>query len=210
MKIQVAIVEDDKNYNNTLKKVIDYNNQMICVGQFFSGKAALDGLVDLDPDIVLMDLQLYDYWGTDVIRSIKIKNSRIQFIICTNHEDDDKIFDALRSGAVGYLVKGESLENITQAIITSKNGGSPMSNNIAKKVLLHFQNQEQDIQMIEDLTTTEKYILQGLAEGLQYKEIAANKGVSTETVKKHVGSIYRKLNVNNKVEALNKLNHNKY
>jgi len=183
---------------------------MNCVGQFFSGKAALDSLADLDPDIVLMDLQLYDSWGTNVIRTIKIKNSRIQFIICTNHEDDDKVFDALRSAAVGYLVKGESLEKIIQAIITAKNGGSPMSNNIAKKVLCHFQNQEQDFQMVEELTTTEKYILQGLAEGLQYKEIAANKGVSTETVKKHVGSIYRKLNVNNKVEALNKLNHNKF
>ncbi|WP_313031119.1 response regulator transcription factor [Soonwooa sp.] len=193
-----------------MKKVIDYNNQMNCVGQFFSGKAALDSLADLDPDIVLMDLQLYDSWGTNVIRTIKIKNSRIQFIICTNHEDDDKVFDALRSAAVGYLVKGESLEKIIQAIITAKNGGSPMSNNIAKKVLCHFQNQEQDFQMVEELTTTEKYILQGLAEGLQYKEIAANKGVSTETVKKHVGSIYRKLNVNNKVEALNKLNHNKF
>lgn len=210
MKIQVAIVEDDKNYNNTLKKLINYNEQMCCVGQFFSGKAALGNLVTLKPEIVLMDLQLYDSWGTDIIRDLKIQDSKIQFIICTNYEDDEKVFDALRSGAVGYLIKGESLENITQAIITAYNGGSPMSNNIAKKVLLHFQHQEQDQQLVDELTPTEKYTLNGLAEGLQYKEIAANKGISPETVKKHVASIYRKLNVNNKVEALNKLNYNKY
>ncbi|MGL6038200.1 MAG: response regulator [Soonwooa sp.] len=210
MKIQVAIVEDDKNYNNTLKKVINYNNQMSCVGQYFSGKAASDNLVELAPDVVLMDLQLYDSWGTDIIRVLKSQLPKTQFIICTNHEDDDKVFDALRSGAVGYLVKGESLQNITQAIITAQNGGSPMSNNIAKKVLKHFQNQEQDYQLVDELTPAEKYILNGLSEGLQYKEIAANKGISPETVKKHVGSIYRKLNVNNKVEALNKLNISKH
>lgn len=209
MKIQVAIVEDDKNYNNTLKKVINYNDNMCCVGQFFSGKAALEHLPSLNPEIVLMDLQLYDSWGTDVIRTLKSEGSKMTFIVCTNHDSDDKVFDALRSGAVGYLVKGESLQNITSAIINAYTGGTPMSNHVAKKVLKHFQNQEEDLSLINELTPTEKTILLAIAEGLQYKEIAAKKNISTETVKKHMTNIYKKLDVNNKVEAINKLNLNK-
>lgn len=209
MKIQVAIVEDDKNYNNTLKKVINYNDNMCCVGQFFSGNAALEHLPTLNPDIVLMDLQLYDSWGTNIIRTLKSQNSKMIFIVCTNHDDNDKIFDALRSGAIGYLVKGESLQNITSAIMNAFAGGTPMSNHVAKTVLKHFQNQEEDLSLINDLTPTEKTILLSIADGLQYKEIAAKKNISTETVKKHIANIYKKLDVNNKVEAINKLNLNK-
>lgn len=209
MKISVAIVEDDKNYNNTLKKVIDYNENMYCVGQFYSGKAALEHLPNLDPDIVLMDLQLYDSWGMDVIRSLKSGNAKAIFIVCSNYDDDDKVFDAFRSGAMGYLLKGESLNNITSAIISAFAGGTPMSNPISKKVLKHFQDQEEDMSLLNDLTRTERAVLLSIAEGLQYKEIAANKGVSIETVKKHINNIYRKLDVNNKVEAINKLNHTK-
>ncbi|WP_027381324.1 response regulator [Chryseobacterium daeguense] len=209
MSISIAIVEDEKNYNNALKKVIDYQHDMKVIGQFFDGKEALEKLSDMNPDVVMMDIQLQDMLGIDIIEKLKKEMPKTQFIICTSFEDDEKIFNSLKAGATGYLIKGESMDKILSSIRDVYNGGAPMSFSIARRVLSHFEKKTSETQIFDQLTDREKEILELLSQGLLYKEIADKKFISIDTVKKHVGNIYKKLQVNNKVEAINKFNHYK-
>ena len=206
MKTTVAIVEDDKNYNNALKSLLDYSDDLLCVGQFFSGIEALEKIPELSPDVVLMDIQLNDYLGCDLVKIFKSKNITSNFIMCTNYEDEDKIFASFRAGALGYIIKGEGMDKIINSIKEVSKGATPMSNSVAHKVLKHFQNLDQKSTIVNSLTNTELEILELLSEGKMYKEIADKKFVSIETVKKHVSNIYKKLGVSNKVEAINLFN----
>lgn len=207
MSISIAIVEDEKNYNNALKKVIDFQNDMKVVAQFFDGKNALENLHSCNPDVVMMDIQLQDMLGIDVISKIKKDLPTTQFIMCTSFEDDEKVFNSLKAGATGYLVKGESMDKILDSIRDVYNGGAPMSFSIARKVLSYFGRKTIDQTDCEELTKRETEIVELLSAGLLYKEIADKIFISIDTVKKHVGNIYRKLHVNNKVEAINKFNY---
>ncbi len=207
MSISIAIVEDEKNYNNALKKVINYQDDMNVVAQFFNGKDALADLSGLSPDVIMMDIQLQDMLGIEIIEKLKVEMLNTHFIMCTSFEDDDKVFNSLKAGAIGYLVKGESMDKILSSIRDVCNGGAPMSFSIARKVLSHFERKLPQIQGFDELTDREKEILEILSQGLLYKEIADKKCISIDTVKKHVGNIYRKLHVNNKVEAINKFNY---
>lgn len=207
MSISIAIVEDEKNYNHALKKVIDYQNDMKVTAQFFDGNDALQNLPDIAPNVVMMDIQLPDMLGIDIIEKLKKEMPNTQFIMCTSFEDDEKIFNSLKAGAMGYLVKGESMDKILSSIRDVYNGGAPMSFSIARKVLAHFERKDIDTTGMDELTSREKEILELLSLGLLYKEIADQKFISLDTVKKHVGNIYRKLHVSNKVEAINKFNH---
>ncbi|WP_294251486.1 response regulator transcription factor [uncultured Chryseobacterium sp.] len=207
MSISIAIVEDEKNYSNALKKVIDYQDDMNVVAQFFSGNDALAVLPDLIPEVIMMDIQLPDMPGIEIMERLKRQMPGTQFIMCTSFEDDEKVFGSLKAGAMGYLVKGESMDKILSSIRDVCNGGAPMSFSIARKVLGHFERKLPQIQDFGDLTEREKEVLELLSEGLLYKEIADRKCISTDTVKKHIGNIYRKLHVSNKVEAINKFNH---
>ncbi len=204
--ISVAIVEDDKYYNDTLKKVLDYHPELHCAGQFFSGKSALESIPALRPDVVMMDLQLRDCMGHEIISTLLPQLPRTSFVVCSIHEEEDKIFDALKSGAIGYLIKGESLDKIVTSILDAYHGASPMSNAIGRKVLKYFQNQNEEKLVLERLTKSELEILSQISKGYMYKEIAKLKNISTETVKKHITNIYKKLGVNNKIEAVNKFN----
>lgn len=206
MKIRVAIVEDDKNYNQALKNIIDFQEDMECVAQFFNGKNALQKLEAIEPDVVLMDIQLQDLSGIDIVFKLTELMPGTTFVMCTSFENDEKIFSALRAGASGYLVKGDPLDKIIQAILEAHKGGAPMSFAIAKRVLQHFQESKIQVQSLALLTVTEKEVLELLAQGLLYKEIADKKNVTIDTIKKHIGNVYRKLQVSNKIEAINKFN----
>lgn len=206
MKIRVAIVEDDKNYNQALKNIIDFQEDMECVAQFFNGKNALQKLEAIEPDVVLMDIQLQDLSGIDIVFKLTELMPGTTFVMCTSFENDEKIFSALRAGASGYLVKGDPLDKIIQAILEAHKGGAPMSFAIAKRVLQHFQESKVQVQSLALLTVTEKEVLELLSQGLLYKEIADKKNVTIDTIKKHIGNIYRKLQVSNKIEAINKFN----
>lgn len=207
MSISIAIVEDEKNYNNALKKVINYQKDMKVVGQFFDGNDALKNLPDISPDVVMMDIQLQDMLGIEIIEKLKNEMPETHFIMCTSFEDDEKIFNSLKAGAMGYLVKGESMDKILSSIRDVYNGGAPMSFSIARRVVQHFEKKLPEIKGFDELTKREQEILELLSQGFLYKEIADQKCISMDTVKKHVGNIYRKLHVSNKVEAINKLNH---
>ncbi|PTT31865.1 DNA-binding response regulator [Chryseobacterium sp. HMWF028] len=206
MSISIAIVEDEKNYNNALKKVINYQQDMKVIAQFFDGNDAMQNLTDISPDVVMMDIQLQDMLGIEIIEKLRKEMPNTQFIMCTSFDDDEKIFNSLKAGAMGYLVKGESMDKILSSIRDVYQGGAPMSFSIARRVLKHFERNLPEIKGFDELTEREKEILELLSEGLLYKEIADRKCISIDTVKKHVGNIYRKLHVNNKVEAINKFN----
>ncbi|WBV55672.1 response regulator transcription factor [Chryseobacterium daecheongense] len=207
MTISIAIVEDEKNYNNALKKVINYQADMKVIAQFFDGNDALHNLPLISPDVVMMDIQLQDMLGIEIIEKVRKDMPDTQFIMCTSFEDDEKIFNSLKAGAMGYLIKGESMDKILASIRDVYNGGAPMSFSIARRVLNHFEKKTTDVKEFDELTHREKEILELLSQGLLYKEIADQKCISMDTVKKHVGNIYRKLHVSNKVEAINKFNH---
>ena len=208
MKTKIAIVEDEKTYSNMLKKIIDYQDDLMCVAQFFNGKTAIENLQNYAPEVVLMDVQLQDMLGTEVVKKMKPLLPDSKFIMCTTYEDEEVIFEALKNGASGYLLKDESLQKIIQSIKDSTEGSSPMSNCIAQKVLRFFQIKSKVEEDIETLTESELNILKLLSEGFLYKEIADQKCISIDTVKKHIGRIYRKLHVANKIEAVNKFKNN--
>jgi two-component system, NarL family, response regulator LiaR len=206
MKLRIGIVEDEKNYSNTLKKVIDNESDMYCSIQFFNGKDALAQIDNHFIDVFLMDIQLPDMSGIDLVKKFSRKYPETKFIMCTTFEDEGLIYEALKAGACGYLLKDESLVKIISAIRDAANGSAPMSNNIAQKVLKYFQAKQNITSQLDDLSTREIEILQLLSEGKLYKEIADVKCISIETVKKHIGNIYKKLHVANKIEAVNKFN----
>ena len=206
MAITVAIVEDEKHYNNALKKIIDYDADLECVGQFYSGKEALENLQELSPIVMLMDIKIPDMSGIQVISEIIDSLSESNFMMCTSFEDDNHIYDALKVGATGYLIKGESMDKIISSIKDVHVGGAPMSFGVAKRVLKYFREEKTDFNNhLNDLSKSEHEILELLSQGLLYKEIADKKEITIDTVKKHVGNIYKKLHVNNKVEAINLL-----
>lgn len=206
MKLRIAIVEDEKTYSNALKKIINHQDDLACVVQFFNGKDALEKLENHHPEIILMDIQLQDMLGTDVVKKLKPILPDSKFIMCTTYEDEEMIYEALKNGASGYLLKDESMQKIIESIREASNGSAPMSNLIAQKVLKFFQKKQNTEKELETLSEREAEIIKLLSEGFLYKEIADQKSISIDTVKKHIGSIYRKLHVANKIEAVNKYN----
>lgn len=202
--ITVSIVEDNDQFRNALETIIGGQTDFALIGSYSSAEKAVSALTDAPPDIVIADISLPGMRGTELIVRLKNKLSQTQFMVCSIHDDNDTIFEALKCGASGYILKDPiTADEITKAIRDLYNGGSPMSPFIARKVIGSFQKP-----VINDayslLSQREKEVLELLSKGLLYKEIAQQLGVGTETVKKHLKNIYQKLHVQNKIEALNK------
>ncbi|MGF2413027.1 response regulator [Ferruginibacter sp.] len=208
MKIPVAIVEDNNDIRFALEQIIDMSDYCELAGSCVSGEEALVKLPILNPKVVLMDIGLGGISGIEVVRELKISNPEILFMMCTIYEDDEQIFEALSAGASGYILKKTPPGKLLDGIQELMEGGSPMSSQIARKVVAAFQNKKSDKQSSESaldiLSKREKEILEMLSKGLLYKEISDAVFISTETVRKHVYHIYEKLHVTNRVEAVNK------
>jgi DNA-binding NarL/FixJ family response regulator len=142
--------------------------------------------------------------GADLVRQITLQNKEVQCMICSIFDDDAFVFKALKNGALGYLLKDSTSDQIITALIELRNGGSPMSTYIARKVIGSFRTPE-PTDAVSLLSDRENEVLNLISEGLIYKEIADRLFISPETVRKHVRNVYRKLHVQNKIEALNKL-----
>jgi DNA-binding NarL/FixJ family response regulator len=208
MNNTVAIVEDNNDIRLALEQIIAYSGDYILAGSCATGEEAMEKLPLLKPKVVLMDIGLGDGMnGIEVVSALKSRNPEILFMMCTIYEEDEKIFEALRAGASGYILKktppAKLLEGITELI----QGGAPMSSQIASKVVAAFQNKPVTTtsgSSLEILSKRERAILEMLSTGLLYKEISEKLLISTETVRKHVYHIYEKLHVSNRVEAVNK------
>jgi DNA-binding NarL/FixJ family response regulator len=202
--IKVSIVEDNDQFRKALETIIAHGKDTILVGSYTSAEKALSSMEQTPPDVAIVDVSLPGMRGPELIVRLKNKIHQTQFMVCTIHDDNDTIFEALKSGAAGYILKDPvTADEILKAIRDLYNGGSPMSPFIARKVIGSFQKPViNDVNSL--LSLREKEVLELVAQGLLYKEIALRLSISTETVKKHLKNIYQKLHVQNKVEALNK------
>lgn len=203
--LEICIIEDSQEYRTALKDMINYTPGLTCKHVFANGEKALLRIPSLSPDIVLVDIGLPGISGIEVIKEIKLNVPKIKFMVLTVSEEGDKIFNALSAGASGYLLKSTPPPKIIESIRELNNGGAPMSMQIARKVVASFQqkNKEEENPYEKLLTKREKEVLNELSNGLRYREIAQKLGVSIETIKSHCHSIYEKLHVNTKIEALN-------
>ncbi len=203
MKISLVIVEDDPEVLKGLRKVLNVSEELDVIATFDHAESFIEAVDDLQVDMVLMDIGLPKMNGIRCVETVKSKHPELQFLMCTNFDDDQKVFDALRAGANGYVLKNAEVHTIVQAIKEVVNGGSPMSRSIARKVIESFHST--GLKEIKyNLSKRESEILEFLSKGFRYKEIAAKLFISTETVRTHIRNIYSKLQVQSRTEALNK------
>jgi len=206
MTIRVAVIEDQKDTREMLAVLINGNDGYECVATYEHAEDAIKGIPDLEPDVVLADIHLPGLSGTESVKKLKTLCPEIQFIMCTSLEDTDNIFNALQAGATGYITKSTTPAKIIEAIADAYSGGSPMSSQIARKVITFFQkNTEKVNKELDKLSAREQEILEYLSKGYRYKEIAAMLFINIETVRKHIHNIYDKLQVNSRTDALNKV-----
>lgn len=199
--IQVAIVEDDRRLRESLTAIVGEAPGFRVVGAFANAEDALRLAPNLHPDIVLLDLNLPGMSGVEAVLHLRRRVPGAAVLILTVHEDAEKIFTALRNGARGYLLKRTAPAKLLEAITEVRAGGAPLSPQIARIVVQHF-HREPPVSGLESLTPREQQVLEQLARGCLYKEIADQLGIGTETVRSHLSSIYGKLQVHNRTEAV--------
>lgn len=203
MPIRVSIVEDLTEVREGLIELIQSDEELLMVGSFKDAEAATEKLPTLRADIVIMDINLPGMSGIDCIRAIKEKCPDTEFMMFTVYENDEKVLQALKAGATGYLLKRTEPKRIVESIKELNQGGSPMSSNIARKLLTLFVHEKTKTKK-EALSDRENEVLQLLADGLLYKEIAERLFIGHGTVRQHIHNIYEKLHVHNRTEAVNK------
>ncbi len=200
--IRIAVVEDDKTVRDGLQMLLNGSPGFSCVAAFGSGEDALAGLPEAKPDVVLMDINLPGMSGIECIIALKEQNLTMLFIMLTVFENSDAIFQSLSAGASGYLLKQTPPAKLLESIQDVYHGGSPMSGEIARKVVQSFQHPPATAKQLPGLTKREEEILSYLVKGYFYKEIAGILFISTETVRTHIRNIYEKLQVRTRTEAI--------
>ena len=203
MPIRVSIVEDLAEIREGLVDLVRSDKELLMIGSFEDAESAVQKLPDLQADIVVMDINLPGMSGIDCIKNVKEKCPGTQFMMFTVYENDDKVLRAMQAGATGYLLKRTKPEQILEGIKELNQGGSPMSSNIARKLLNIFLHEKKATKK-EILSDRENEVLQLLADGLLYKEIAERLYIGHGTVRQHLHNIYEKLQVHNRTEAVNK------
>jgi DNA-binding NarL/FixJ family response regulator len=200
----IAIIEDDDKIRHYLAEQIQTHITVTELQEFANGESALQQLTVRPVDIALFDVQLPGMSGIECIQKLKIIHPRMQMMVLTVYDNADTIFDALKAGAASYILKNTAPEKIIEAIHELYNGGSPISSQIARKVIDAFQLKEKTNDFFQVLSRREQEILEQLSKGYRYKEIADKLFISTDTVRTHIRHIYEKLQVNSRVEALKK------
>jgi DNA-binding NarL/FixJ family response regulator len=204
MPITVAIVEDNDQLRGTLARVLNRTDDFRCVSQYANAEDALKGLPKDKPQVVLMDINLPGMNGVECVRQLKQLATETQIVMLTVYEDTENIFNALAAGATGYMLKRTPRAELLNAIRSVLEGGSPMSAHIARKVVLSFARSTASQQATENLSEREQQVLDCLAQGFLYKEIAEKLGISYETVHTYIRRIYEKLQVRTRTEAVAK------
>jgi DNA-binding NarL/FixJ family response regulator len=200
--IRIAIVEDDKTVRDGLQMLLNGSSGFSCVAAYSNGEDALAGLPEVNPDVVLMDINLPGMNGIECIIALREQNLSMLFIMLTVFENSDAIFQSLSAGASGYMLKQTPPAKLLESIQDVFHGGSPMSGEIARKVVQSFQHPAAVNNQIVGLTKREEEILSYLVKGYFYKEIAGLLFISTETVRTHIRNIYEKLQVRTRTEAI--------
>jgi DNA-binding NarL/FixJ family response regulator len=204
MPITVSIVEDDARVRESLSRLISRAEGFKCVSHYPDAESALADIPQRKPEVVLMDINLPGMSGIDAVAQLKGACPEIQVVMLTVYENTDQIFRALASGASGYLLKQTPPEELLSAVKEVHRGGSPMTSHIARKVVQSFQQPAQTNKPMEGLSPREQEVLEYLAKGFLYKEIADQLSISFETVHTYIRRIYEKLHVRSRTEAVAK------
>jgi DNA-binding NarL/FixJ family response regulator len=207
MPIKVSIVDDNDEIREGLSVLINGSAGFQCVATYPTAENALKYLRAHKPDVVLMDIQLPGMSGIECVRDLKKLLPDLQIMMLTVYEDDDNVFKSILAGASGYVLKKTPPSELLEAISDLHNGGSPMSDRIARKVVEAFQQMGKSSRETENLTQRESEILSYVAKGFQDKEIAEKFFLSSETVRTHLRNIYKKLHVRSRTEATLKYLH---
>jgi DNA-binding NarL/FixJ family response regulator len=200
--IRVMVVEDDASIRSILKTWLEEADGFTCAGVFPDVESALPRIPEIKPDVAVVDINLPGLSGIECVLQLKPLIPATQFVMLTVYEDSNHIFDALSAGATGYLVKTTSREALFAALREVHGGGSPMSGNIARKVVQNFQQPKPKMQSSEELSKRENEVLALLAQGYLYKEIAEALGIRLDTVNTYIRRIYEKLHVHSRSQAV--------
>lgn len=207
--IKIAVVDDIKTVRSTIVSKIQLSKDMKVVKEFSTGKEALHAMMQgLEVDVIIMDIEMPDMDGIEATEKILAKYADTKILMCTVFDDETNLFKAICAGAKGYLLKDEKPEKIHRAIFETMEGGSAMSASIALKSLNLIKNAtvkvKQAVNPESNLTKREIEMLELIAKGMSYEQVADSTGISYGTVRKHLENIYKKLNVHSKLEAVNK------
>ena len=204
--VTVSIIEDDKAYREGLENLVNDSGFFRVLNSYASAEDAIKDITRHPPEIAIVDIKLPGKNGVELIALIKEALPDTLCMVCSFYDDDEFVFKALKNGASGYILKDSMPKQILDSLKDLQQGGAPMSRYIAKKVINTFQAKKTHPQLSE-LSGRENEILQCVAKGLIVKEVADQLHISAHTVTKHLKNIYSKLHVNNRIEAVNKLNH---
>lgn len=201
MQIKVAIVDDDEGIRTSLAALIRRSPSFKLTGDYADGETALKEIPRHPPDVVLMDINMPGMKGFECVKQLKAAIPQVQFLMLTVYEDSDSLFNSLKAGASGYLLKRTASSRLLEAIRDVHSGGAPMSPHLARRVVQFFSKPEGE-SPISRLTPGEKEFLDQLANGYAYKEIADRMKISIDTVRSYVRTVYEKLHVHSRTEAV--------
>lgn len=202
MPTRIAIVDDDDRVRANFAAALDHFGTCACVGQFRSAEDALANLPACGPQVVLMDINLPGQSGIECVRQLKALHDEIEFIMLTVYRDNESIFNALAAGASGYLLKQTTRAELLQSIKQVLAGGSPMTSQIARKVIQSFRQPVPAEPETTKLSLREQQVLELLVKGSLYKEISEALGISYDTVNNHIRHVYEKLRVRSRSQAI--------
>ncbi|MFN3408132.1 MAG: response regulator [Limisphaerales bacterium] len=200
--IRVSIVDDDEGIRTSLATLIRRAPAFTLVGDYHNGEIALKEIPLHPPDVVLMDINLPGMKGFECVRQLKARVPQVQFLMLTVYEDSDSLFNSLKAGASGYLLKRTASKNLLEAIRDVHSGGSPLSPQLARRVVMFFSQPREAESEMARLTPGEREFLDQLAKGYAYKEIADRMNISIDTVRSYVRTVYEKLHVHSRTEAV--------
>ena len=202
MAIRVSVVEDDNRLRRRFTDLIDGAEGFTCWSSHATAEEAIERISAAPPDVVLIDIQLPGIDGIECVRRLKTAQPDLPLLMLTVFDDNERVFESLKAGARGYLVKRAHRDELLEAIATVHDGGAPMSPHVARKVVQYFNELGVPAPGVERLTQREREVLDRLARGDFYKEIADHLSISINTVRKHLTKIYDKLHVQSRTEAV--------
>lgn len=204
MRIKVSIIEDEREISEGMAFLINSSETAQCISTHPTAEDALKQIPLLQPNVILMDIKLPQMSGIDCARKLKALLPQVQILMLTMYEDSDLVFNSILAGASGYLVKRTPPAKVLEAIQEISNGASPMSGRIARMMVEHFRHMKRAAPELENLSKREQEVLELLAKGYRYKEIADKLAMGFDTVRSHLRSIYDKLHVHSRTEAVAK------
>ena len=202
MSISVAIVEDNAGTRASLVQLLGHMEGVTYQGAYATGEEAVRGIPLNVPQVALVDINLPGMSGIECVSQLKRKLPRLQVMMLTTYEDSDLILNSLRAGASGYLLKNTPARELVDSVIQVAAGGAPMSMQVARKVVAHFHQASDQSEGMQQLSSREQEVLSLLAKGCLYKEIAERLQITMSTVRSHIHTIYQKLHVQTRTEAV--------